>query len=113
MSKIHELRVGQIGVVAHELKHYVWNAWTESHDIGTKPLTPIFGYSPIVNNKPLVKSLHIPHGSLVLVLKEATLLPTAESTKENKRPFIFYYKVLWREEICWIEKKYLINPYCT
>jgi hypothetical protein len=114
MRDIHELSPGQIGVVAHDLKPYVWNAWIENHEyVENNPFVSMFGSVPIFNNKPLILNFHIPHGNFVLVLSEPLLLATIASIKDSKEPFAFYYKVLWGEEVCWIEKKYLINPYYT
>lgn len=103
---IHYLRPGQLGVVVHGFKRYVWNAWKKPRD-----RVATFGTDPVVDGEILQLCCHVPHGAWVLILSEALLLPTVASLRDNKPPELYYYEILWGEELCWVKKEHIINPY--
>lgn len=93
---VHELKPGTLGLIAHCMKPNEWNAYIKEPNPGKTPW--IF-----VDNVPYKLSLHIPHSSLVLVVK-------AFSASTVQPPIQSYYEVIWQDFTCLVQRDLIINP---
>lgn len=96
-SAVHRLKPGSLGLVAHTLKPYELNGWVKGVDIKTR-----WHISQLVfHGHVYCLNVHVPHGTLVLVVSEQKPSNISES----------YYEVLWGETVLFLKKETLLNPY--
>lgn len=86
---VHDIEPGQLGLVAHKLRTTEPNFLVPQQD-------PKF----LISGQPWKWAGHIEHGTFVLIIERLT-----DGTSEFD-----YYKVIWGEEVGWINAKHLINP---
>ena len=101
-NPVHNLKPGALGLVAHTMKPHELNGWVKRVVVDSTQYYP----SDLMFGGNLYKlDLHIPHGTLVLVLSE-NQLRTASSNIYSR-----YYQVLWGETALFIRGDRVFNPY--
>lgn len=99
MRDVHDVKPGALGIVAHEHSIHVLNVWTPRElDRGQ------FLSSFLFEGRAYDLTIHMPHGTFVLVVSEHEFLL---SNKIATR----FYRIIWNELFCFIRRDLVINPY--
>jgi hypothetical protein len=105
MSHVHDLKPGSLGLVAHNLKPYELNGWVRGVDIKRRcNISKLIFHGHVY-----CLNVHVPHGTLVLVVSEQKPSNSLESYSFDV--YNSYYEVLWGETVLFLKKETLLNPY--
>lgn len=102
MPHVHDLKPGSIGLVAHTMKPHELNGWVKRLNVDKMKY---YTNDLMFRGNLYFLNLHVPHGTLVLILSEQSLKRTTSSIPGS------FYQVLWGETVVFLKRDLLINPY--
>jgi hypothetical protein len=111
---VHELKPGDIGLVAHQITPYGSNAWSRK-TISVDPSTRMIGSGDFeFEGNTYAIDTHVPHGTLVLIVSKHKLQTgrvLSSSIDPSESNLGFFYRIVWGERILFIRQELVLNPY--
>jgi hypothetical protein len=111
LQSVHEIEIGGLGIVAHKMKPDQFNSWRKIPSNQINKLTDL-----VCDDDYYRLSLHVPHGTLLLILNKLKLATVEVTHSVMGMPYkqiLYkdYYQCFWDESKILIKCEQVINPY--